>query len=412
MKLRDFEKSKKELEKQIEKNNQPFLQYDEQYRMAKTNQTEYKIGTTLFFSLLAYLAIFIGSAISLSITGNPLLASIPRTIYPVVILGASTGLGIIGRTLMEKKFRLKERLRAFTNAKTDTEKLVEEIKNEIELKKMETRNHALREAMEKLTADEQKLKSISERYVINEKEERTQDSAKAKSASLMSKLQEKFIQLDSLVAKKVISDRFFHQRQKGQSIMDTMMMAGGCGIAALLYYTLTLMTVSIHVTGPLVEGIGGTFTLFAPAILTGTAAGIYHRVRNRNYQKAFSILNATLKDEALPSKSKDTFEERQTIQNLIDKTISEIVTDTIELQEERRYLETFNISTPESDEPAKEITHPKELVSPALKQTYPMESDFEAPSLEEVPYETSTTHSGLHQEIRTLTKRRKQPYQE
>lgn len=407
MKLADFAKSKKELEKQKEKNNQPFLQYDEQYRMAKTNQTEYKVWTTAFFSLLSYLLLFIGTAISLSITDAPLFASVPRLLYPVAILGGSVGLGTIARVWMEKKFKLKERLRAFTNAKTDTEKLVEEIKNEIELKKLETRNLALAKTTEQLDNDEKKLRGLSEKYIFDDKETRSQESSKEKSLSLTSLLQEKYTLLDSLVAKKVICDRFFHQRQTDLSVMDTMIATVGSGVGALMYYTLTLMIASTHIAGPLAEGTTGLLALFIPALLTGTVAGIFHNVKNKHYKKAFATLNETLKEEALPAKSKDTFEERQALENLIDQTLTEIVSATIGLLEERRFLDSFNMSDDSSEEPMQEKVHVKELPQQVSQSVCVIEEDLESPALEEPIYEVIPTHSCVHREIKTLTKRRK-----
>lgn len=412
MKLKDFAKSVRELEREIEKNNKPVLQYDEKNRMARTNQTDYKLTTTVLFSLMSYLVLFVVSAISLSIFDTPLFTSdLPTLAYPVVILGDSVGLGTIARVVMEKKFKLKERMQAFTDAKTDTEKLVEEVKNEIELKKIENRNLALNRTIEKIRSDEKILRTVSDKYVINDKEEKSQEQSKEKVSSLMSLLKAKYAELDSLTTRKTISDKFFHQRQKGQSIMETIMAALGCGMGVMLYFVLTLMIAYTNKAAPLHQGIPALFTVFSPMVVGGVAAGTYFTIRNKKHTKAFNILNETLGDDSLPSKSDDTYVERQTLNNLINNTIKQIVDATVELQEERRYLESFSNIEPE-EEPSKEPTITNDLVKvqqviPAIEGDYP-----EASSFEEEPFEGITLRGEPKEEGRKLTLKRNKPTQE
>lgn len=136
MNLEDLKKTKEELEQEKQENDKKISLCDERTRMSKVNSFEYKAGTTLTFSMIGYLAIFLTSFILIKSLGVTAFTNIiPALSFPVIVVGGSLGVGTLIRTLMDKKFQAKERLKAFSTAKTQTEKLEEEIHYQIELEK-------------------------------------------------------------------------------------------------------------------------------------------------------------------------------------------------------------------------------------------------------------------------------------
>ena len=119
MKTEDFKKTNEELQEEIKKNNKQIAVSDERTRMAKVNQFEYKFGTTLGFSMVPY---FVEIILFTIFTSNGTMASITNTIpvesLPLIITGSSLGIGTIGRKILEWKFKIKERFKSFTTAKT------------------------------------------------------------------------------------------------------------------------------------------------------------------------------------------------------------------------------------------------------------------------------------------------------
>jgi hypothetical protein len=64
-----------------------------------------------------------------------LLGVMPIESLPFVILGSSLVLGTIGSKILDNKIKPKERLKSFTTASTEVEKIEEEVKYAIELEK-------------------------------------------------------------------------------------------------------------------------------------------------------------------------------------------------------------------------------------------------------------------------------------
>ena len=128
----EFNKSKNELEKIKDENEKQILINDERTRMAKVNSLEYKGGVTLFFSIFSYMLLFVLTAILIKILGlNTMINIFPGFSYPIVLIGGSLGIGTISRILFDSKFHIKDRLKQFSTAKTQAEKLEEEIHYQI-----------------------------------------------------------------------------------------------------------------------------------------------------------------------------------------------------------------------------------------------------------------------------------------
>ena len=170
MNQEEFEKSKNELEKEKEKNNELIAINDERSRMLKANSLEFKGETILFFSALAYMGFFLTTIIlSNTPVASVISKALPGLSYPITLLGGSLAIGTIARTLFDKKFKTKERLKSFSKAKTQAEKLEEEVHYQIELEKANNRNKVIDETINILNSNQAMLNRISSRYDLKDK---------------------------------------------------------------------------------------------------------------------------------------------------------------------------------------------------------------------------------------------------
>lgn len=139
-----FDKSKAELKTEKEKNNKQLIISGERNRVVSANKFEYKFGVTSLFSMGAYALLMILSAILISSLGASVITNIlPGISYPTVILGSSLIMGTIGRILFDKKNKIKEKLKSLSVAKTEIEKLEEEVNYQIEIEKLKNRNKVI-----------------------------------------------------------------------------------------------------------------------------------------------------------------------------------------------------------------------------------------------------------------------------
>lgn len=341
-----FEKAKKELEETKKQNDEQIAISDERTRMSKVNSLGYKGCTTLFFSMLAYAVLLLTS---LGLTKASVIANVfPGFTYPIALIGSSLGIGTIGRVLFDKKFKVKERFKAFSTAKTQAEKLEEEIYYQIELEKANNRNKAIDESINVLNANQSILSRISSRYDLSDKTApQSKEDAEKKVEELSTIIKEKYDKLDILSTQKVLHDRFWRIRQKFQGRTETMMTPMISGLLAMMFGSLPTMVVKdIMPSGSLSTSLVVPFVPLIAGIVGGSA---YMLKRNSDYKKVFNNLNAQLGENALVEtyeKYEGAYEEQKELESLIANQIRDISIVEVQLQENKRYLDTF---TPEEE---------------------------------------------------------------
>ena len=146
MNIEEIEKTKLELEQSKQENDKKINLYDERTRMSKVNSFENKAINIFAFSMFGYLPIFLASSALINNIGVAAFTNvIPALSYPAIVIGSSFGVGTLLNSLLNRKFKTKERYKSFSTAKTKTEKLEEEISYQIELEKAKNRNKAINE---------------------------------------------------------------------------------------------------------------------------------------------------------------------------------------------------------------------------------------------------------------------------
>ena len=303
MNIEDLKKTKEELEQEKHENDKKIGLCDERTRMAKVNALEYKAGTTLAFSMMGgYLPLFLISTTLINHVGVTAFTNvIPAFSFPAIMVGGSLGVGTLIRTLMDKKYQTKERLKAFSTAKTQTEKLEEEIHYQIELEKANNRNLVIDQAINVLNSNESMLRKISSKYEISDKSiSKNKEEARKRIEELSTLIKEQYDKLDILSTEKVLHDRFWRIRSKFQKGTDMSMAAGISGLFTMFFTGFPLIMVNDAITySSVFSSLATTFTPFVAGIVG--ACG-YMAKRNKNHKKVFDNLNSQLGENALPEK--------------------------------------------------------------------------------------------------------------
>lgn len=370
MKIEDFSKTKEELEEQKKQNDGQIYVSDERTRMAKVNQFECKAYTTLMFSMIGYLPLFLASGILVNSLGASAITSIfPGFSFPIALVGGSLGIGAIAKTLMYKKIKLKERLEAFSTAKTQADKLEEEIQYQIELEKANNRNKAIDQTLAVLNSNESLLRTISSRYDINNRNTpQTEEETKRKIEELSTLLKEKYDELDLTTTKKVLHDRFWRIRVKSQKNIDIMIASIFSSLFTELFFMFPIMLVSDAIAAnSMFLSSGGAFV---PFIAGAVGASGYIAKRNRDHKKVFNNLNSKLGVNALEDEINYVYNEQQELTSLIEGITRDISLAEVQLKEQQRALEAIKLEAAEKrdkDDPWRNVHLTTDVIRKSLQ---------------------------------------------
>lgn len=333
--MKQFEELKKELESEAVENNNRIKLCDGRMRIANANSFEYKATNILGFSLLGYLIVFLLSSIIFKNLSIPVLA------YQTMVITSSIGLGTLFTNSLFKKYKIKERLKMFSESKTDIEKLQEEVNYQIESEKACNRNKVIKETLDTINSTESMVNELSNKYDITEKySSRSKEELENSIEEISNLIKEKYNELDILSSKKVLHDRFWKIRSKfdknanliAYSLIAGVFASGIVGIPFITFNSIaagsTILARILSVFWPLVIGSMGTF--------------VYFLQRNKDYEKVFNYYNSQLEDEALSDtfkKNYDPGDENSEIKELIENQVRDISTAIIKLNDEKVSLE-------------------------------------------------------------------------
>lgn len=365
MKTEDFKKTIEDLQEEIKRNNEKIAVSDERTVMAKINQFEYKFGETLFFSTIYYLGLF---ALFTTFTSNGIMASITNTIsvesLGLIITGSSLVIGTIGRKIFEWRFKTKERFKSFTTAKTQYEKILEEIKYAVELERANNRNKAIQKTIDSLSSNQSILNSLSNWYDINEKNvPQTIEESKKTVDKFSILLNEKYNELDVLTTQKVLHEWFWKIRTKGKPSIDIIVSAMMGGLLSMMYVNTPFIMMGISKTLTYNSLPSALMTCFAPLVAGITGVSVYMIKKNKDYMRVFNNLNNDLNEKALPGKIKKPSEEKQDIDDKIESKIREISIAGAQLQEQKRIMESFAENNAEKEKILETLAAAKHIPS-------------------------------------------------
>ena len=332
MNFENYQKTKEELEKEKKNNQEKMNEYDEKSRMAQVNKFEYKIGLILGISALSYFFLFILPTL---LTSNSLISSLvlilPGEGVSGIIIGASLIVGTMGLKVIQKINKLKKRFTSFSNARTETEKLEEQVTYSIELEKVYNKKCAIKETIDSLMINQMISLSTKNEKKISQPHKETKNTVLALSKLLREKQEE----LDVLVTKQTLHEMFWKiNRSKADKFFDILASAGIASLLSIFIFMAPMISELVTYQSVLTS-------VLAPFIVSAVITSGYMIKRNRNYTKAFHNLNKKLGKNALSNNKKTVYEEEKGLSKSISAKIKEVSMILLELQEQKRILESF-----------------------------------------------------------------------
>ena len=366
----EFKKSKNELDKLKIKKEQIKIN-DDKLKVLKANGLENKSLTIVYLSSLAYFILFL-----ISMVLNNTLASIfPGAIYPTVLIGISICVGTIGKNLIYKKYKIEDRLKSFTNARTEAEKIEEAVLYQIEIDKLNNKNKVIDEAIETLTNEKETLNKISDKYNISDKTTYSNEEVKNNIDKLSETIKKQYNELDELSTDKVLCEKFFTVEEKLERRMRTMMVAMITGVTTAAMSLPPLLLVKDTIQG------ASTLTslmLSLTPMITGIIGGSAYMIKkNSDQKKAFKSLKKKLNisEESLNK----NIENKEELEEAIEKQIKNISLTEIELQENMRSLDN------KTAQPKKDISdnskQNEELIEMILEELFGKDEDNKEPTV-------------------------------
>jgi len=328
----DFEKSIGELDKLKNINNELIRQNKEKAKILYFNGLEFKTFSTLAFSLLSYLIIIIATIITMRIFDVSSITNIfPGFSYPVTLLGGSFGIGLISKSLIQKKNKSKERLKYLTSSRTYSKLLEEEMKYRIEMDKINSKNIALDETIDFMTHVQD---IINESPKLNDI---TEIMTKEQMMESQNNLENNYEKLDIFTTQKFLSDKFSNVRDKYQSKFNIVMLSLFC--AAI---TMTFTGFSSFLIKDVITSLG-SFIIYATSFIAGAiGSSTYMIKKNKIYKQVFNNLNLELGDDSLNNVLSNENELEQ-ITDSINNTVKNISVYEMQNQNYKRHLEHINV---------------------------------------------------------------------
>jgi hypothetical protein len=307
----DIKKIKEELQEEIKNNNVQNSIIDERKRITYVNQFENKSFRITMFSGIAYLGTFILT--------NKYISIIPIEAYPFIITGIPLSIGIIVSNIFDWKFKIKERLKSFTNAKKEAEKLQEEVKYTIDFERIKNKNKIMEQTIN-----------------ILDKDNWNTDSKIQVDEELLNK---KYNELDTLTTKKVLIEKFWKVRNKFINITDLIK-----NVIIIEFISTLMAIVHMFFLFPMEKSIkllAAQYWLSLSTIIVGVFTG-YTCKKNKDYIKAFKNLNMELEENALSNNTKNSYKEKDDINAKIENEITDISIMKAKLYEQKTILESYN----------------------------------------------------------------------
>lgn len=292
----DIRKQIELLKKEYDNNIIKIKELDEKVRTINANSFSTRTLSVVGFSVIAWfiLILLIPAIVNLGV--------IPLTLIQPLSIILPVTLGLTCENGLAKKYRLKERLQSFSKAKSEKDKLIDEVNYSIELERIKSSNKVIEKVIEKLEDKEKMLNTFAEEYDINLKAMKDDNDNQVKRDILLKELKDLQKEIDHISTKIVLKNKFWRIREKFQILIDSMMYSMfGCVIALGLF---GVPYMAINLTSPLLT-ISNTSLIIALVAggLLGESLAI-KKLIDQNW--AFNNVNSKLGSEELSSFSKDS----------------------------------------------------------------------------------------------------------
>lgn len=342
------EEIKNKLTEEYKKLEEEYASEEYKSRIINNNRFEEKFMSFFGCFSFPFMIFFFATVIG----GNSLLTSIfPARLIPLVILGASLGIGTAGYNLLEKKFyKFKEKIKDITDAKKEIELLEEAMNHKLNYSVAYNKMKAINTLLEKLDKNEMV------RCASNLNSKLTEEEINKKINELEKELSEGFNELTVATKRKELAKKFWKSRDIMAPISDALVIPTLIGVLLMMVWNLP---VSLAGTIP------SALELLLPLPLASIVGVGYIIKRTKDNKKVYKKINSELGDNSLPKKRKylEDDELKKKLQEKINK-VCFIGEDLIKHQE---LLELRNNSLKENfegmkNDKEKEVSAIKRLV--------------------------------------------------
>lgn len=316
------------------------------------NTSGSKLTQTAIISTLALIPSMIGS---ISIIG-PIVSELPFQITTAMCVASlsSIAIGFIGQAIITTIS--KNKMKKFTNTKTNEEILEEMMHYEMEIAKSKNKKEILRNIYKSIESKEQILSDYSLTLNQIDKYAKLNDEDLEKRQEALSKAyNEKIEQLDILTSQEYLKNKFKSNRKKSQRISNiitsSLIMSLPFCFLIGMPLSLELMKNSIINLESFIDLVKYLTMCFSPTLIAAPLSSPYFIKKNKDFLNAFNNLNQSLGENALSEKPNVEYEEE--LKYMISAKIGEIVELGMELKEigyaiKKRNLEKITINEDKS----------------------------------------------------------------
>ena len=249
----DFNKTKEILKNAINKSNEQISDNERKYQLILANQFEVKSWSTIVFSILpCFFFTFLAESLIMS-GAFPLFLGANANYFSLTIAISALLTGNVVRKLIERKTDTKSKFKKFSTARSNSEKIEDEIKYAIELEKAKNRKETFFQI----------AKSLKNNYFNN----------------LSTELMTEYNKLDILTTQKILSEKCWNIRTKGMLICNFMLFSLCGGFLTFLYCTLPLIIASKNIAFSSIS----LFPTLAPLVGGFLGGCTYLIKRNKDY---------------------------------------------------------------------------------------------------------------------------------
>lgn len=340
------------LEKEIEKNNELININDEKMRLAKINRFEELLTSSIGFAVLAYFGI-VGVCEYLVINDSVgalsnIMSISEYFLTTAAAMATSLGLGALVTKVIVGKQKLKERFKTFSDAKTEAEKLEEQVKYEIELEKAKNRNKAIKKMVEAQEKNRRFLEIMTSKYEIKDKETpQSREECEKNIQAILEALEINFKKLNKLTYKKVLEETTSAVRDKISARLDVGRNSLITGAVTMLLFDIPIIFTHGLITDASMMAIYMCVSL--PFVISAGVAGAFTTKWNRDRKKMFKNLNENLGDDKLSEELNFDDYKLDTLEKDIDCVMATIEKLGVRLQTQLGFLDSFLTEDEQTD---------------------------------------------------------------
>lgn len=331
MSLNDSEKLKRKLQDEYNRNVVKISELHEKIKIIKANSWDAKVTRAFSFSMFPWV-------LTIALMPVMIKLNIPLNIIQPSCVGVSILIGIIGEEVYTRKSKYREKLREFSESKTQRERIEEATKYEIEQEKLRSINKVLGKDCDYLSENYNKIKE----YV----DESTLEEISDNMDSINTVLQKKQLEANIMTTKNVLIEKFWRVIDKFYRFAD-ILSAGLIGVFTFMAFC-NMPIIGLN----LLENMGlqtSLFSLLAPALIGGLAGSCYCFKKEKDHEFVFKNMNDQLGHDAISSLSE--YEDNKDLESIT----KEIALIHLKLELEKQKLDYIAKTSSESETVSKTV---------------------------------------------------------